>query len=62
MAEAQQAMAAIAVEQQKYNTAKMRIDQQAKAQAQVQPQAQQPQAQQPQAQRKHSRSKSTTMG
>ena len=47
MAEAQQAMAAIAVEQQNYNTAKMRIDQQAKAQAQVQPQAQQPQAQQP---------------
>ena len=32
MAEAQQAMAAIAVEQQNYNTAKMRIDQQAKAQ------------------------------
>ena len=48
MAEAQQAMAAIAVEQQNYNTAKMRLDQQAKAQ--VQPQAQQPQAQQPQAQ------------
>jgi hypothetical protein len=53
MAEAQQAMAAIAVEQQNYNTAKMRIDQQAKAQqqakakAQVQPQAQQPQTQQP---------------
>ena len=45
MAEAQQAMAAIAVEQQNYNTAKMRLDQQAKAQ--VQPQAQQPQAQQP---------------
>ena len=56
MAEAQQAMAAIAVELQNYNTAKLRVEQQAKAQAQPQaqqpqqPQAQQPQAQQPQAQ------------
>ncbi len=57
MAEAQQAMAAIAVELQNYNTAKLRVEQQAKAQAQQpqaqqpqQPQAQQPQAQQPQAQ------------
>ena len=54
MAEAQQAMAAIAVEQQNYNTAKLRIEQQAKAKAQAQPQTR-PQAQaQAQAQQKPS--------
>tara|TARA_R100000742_G_C4274742_1_gene94870 strand:+ start:626 stop:1528 length:903 start_codon:yes stop_codon:yes gene_type:complete len=47
MAEAQQAMAAIAVEQQNYNTAKLRVEQQAKAQPRV-PQQQAPQQQAPQ--------------
>ena len=46
MAEAQQAMASIAVEQQNYNTAKLRVEQQAKVQAQAQ--AQQRVNQQPQ--------------
>ena len=50
MAEAQQAMAAIAVEQQNYNTAKLRVEQQTKAQEAAANQQQQPQqAQQNQA-------------
>jgi hypothetical protein len=50
MAEAQQTMAAIAVEQQNYNTAKTRVEQQSKAQEAVakQQQQQQQQPQQPQ--------------
>ena len=42
MADAQQHLASIAVEQQKYNTAKVRVEQQAKPQQQVQPQQQAP--------------------
>ena len=49
MVQAQEMLSQIAVDKQRYNTAKARVEQQAKAPVQ-QPQAQQPQAQQPQAQ------------
>ena len=49
MVQAQEMLSQIAVDKQRYNTAKARVEQQAKAPVQ-QPQAQQPQAQQPQVQ------------
>lgn len=58
MAEAQQTMAAIAVEQQNYNTAKTRVEQQTKAQEAAAQQPQQPQQKQaPKAQEPDPRAK-----